>query len=992
MIHHFPLFVAWLCAIQASLVLFGWITHIRRLVQFHASFAPMQFNTALTFLGIAFLIPAVRANRIYLARALSLTLITLPLLTLFQDAGGYNFGIDQLFFTSYITAGTPYPGRMAPNTSISFVLISLISIALTLRRKSNVIQMIAIFSSAMVFALGAIAIFGYMVNAVSAFGWSSFTQMSLPTAVLLVFIASSLIVLTLRDAAAGLRRRVFYPALVSVSALFLTILGWRAALETKETQLKETTRIQGEYLRDVILTGLEDRSMSLVRMVKRWESNNGTPEILWREDALVYADHLKGIAAVAYADNDTVVRWIEPQQENSRAVGFKLNSEINRRNAVSLARNSGKTALSGAIELKQGGLGFALISPIDVRSSLSGFLLLGINYDAFFRHLVRLNGYSIWIVEDNRNIFELNREADSDLDPSMTTLNIPLHGTEWAINISPSPSTRNNLASLVASYIFGVGILLSLLFGFLIYLYQVAQDANQKSARLIRWNAAIVDGSQLAIVSTDSAGLVKSFNPAAEHLLGYSATDVIDRDTFALFLELGRPGFDVLIAQKKLGEVYQDQRVLQTRSKEQKSVALAMHALSDQSGIINGYVMLIEDITEKMKQEAQLNEALNRAESATIAKSQFLANMSHEIRTPLNGVLGMAGLLLDSSLTEAQRSQAQAVETSAENLMVIINDILDISKIEAGKLELEEIEYTPEEIVDNVEATLAYFAKRKGIQLIKRQRAPQTHSFSGDPTRLRQVLLNLVSNAIKFTPEGSVTISVTEFYSGNQIATLRFEVTDTGIGIPIEAQKRIFEVFSQAESSTTRRFGGTGLGLSISKHLVDLMKGRIGVVSTSGHGSVFWFEIDAPVKILKENVIINTEVRSSEIFRILLAEDNTVNQIITKTMLQKYGHRVDVAANGFEALDALRDAPYNLILMDCQMPEMDGFEATRIIRRSLEASFRSIPIIAMTANAMSGDRELCLTAGMTDYVTKPIKAEALLTVIHDVMSRAKTSS
>lgn len=1005
-----PQWIALACLIEATLVVWGWIAQIPILVQFHKSLAPMQFNTALCFLIVAALIEAIHSKRTRVARALTFVLPLFPLLTLVQDLGDYNFGIDQLFITPFITTGSPNAGRMAPNTALSFILISVASHMLAWHRKPTMAQVTSLISSAMIFALGTIAILGYLFNAVSAFGWHSYTQMALPTASLLVCVSIALILLDVRNTNFQTHRRVFLPILVLASAVCLTLLGWQAALQAEKTQFKEKARLHGESLREGIHNGLEERTKSLVRMVKRWEAQNGTPESLWRADALVYFNDNAGSAAVSYADEHTVVRWIEPLEGNQAALGFKLSSEAHRSFAISRAIATGKPAVSRVIELRQGGTGFAVFAPISSATGQSGFLILTFQHKEFFKNLTNLESYSISIREGERTLYELNPNAAPRSDFWNTELDLPLPGTTWTLSIAPSIVSLNNLSHPIASVVLGVGLLISLLIGILIYLYLIAQDANKKSVLLSRWNGAIVDGSQLAIISTDSAGLVKSFNPAAERLLELSALDAIDHETLDFWLDpeqleanakalthqngrFVQPGFEVLIAKAKLGDVYQDQWTMRTRLGAQKTVSLSVHALSDHVGRINGYVGIIEDITEKMKQEADLKEALKNAESATLAKSQFLANMSHEIRTPINGVMGMAGLLLDSNLTDAQRSQAESVETSAENLMVIINDILDLSKIEAGRLDLEEVEYNIEEVVRGVEVSLAYFAKKRGIALLKFLPNDLPRWFSGDPTRLRQILLNLVNNAIKFTSEGSVTISVQLQNVEHNLATLHFEVTDTGIGIPKEAQERIFQAFSQAESSTTRRFGGTGLGLSISKHLVHLMKGRIGVRSEPAQGSTFWFEIDALVFQRQAKVEPLFEApQVSESLRILLVEDNTVNQVISKSMLQKFGHRVDIAANGLEALDALRDAPYHLILMDCQMPEMDGYEATRIIRKSTHSTFKDIPIIAMTANAMSGDREICLAAGMTDYVTKPIKAEGLASVIHKVLSRNKLSA
>jgi PAS domain S-box-containing protein len=403
--------------------------------------------------------------------------------------------------------------------------------------------------------------------------------------------------------------------------------------------------------------------------------------------------------------------------------------------------------------------------------------------------------------------------------------------------------------------------------------------------------------------------------------------------------------------------------------------------------VVSEVLLILENITARKlaEQERTKFEVRERAAlEASEVKSQFLANMSHEIRTPINGVMGMAALLEGGKLTTEQKSYVGAIQSSANILLTLVNDILDLSKAEAGKLELESIDYDAELLLSDVEKVLFTASRKKGLKLF-RSIAPEVPEYLvGDPARLRQILVNLVNNAIKFTEKGQVSFEVSLAKShGNDV--VKFEITDSGIGISPEVQANLFRAFSQADVSTTRKYGGTGLGLSICKHLVELMGGNIGVTSAEGRGSTFWFT----VPFLKGNSILPTPslpriASSGANYRILLAEDNSVNQVIGTKFLQKLGHTVVVAGNGREAIDALKTAPYDLVFMDCQMPEMDGFSATREIRQ-LSTTFTEIPIIAMTAYAMKGDRERCLGAGMNDYVTKPIKVHDLEAVIARVM-------
>ena len=502
------------------------------------------------------------------------------------------------------------------------------------------------------------------------------------------------------------------------------------------------------------------------------------------------------------------------------------------------------------------------------------------------------------------------------------------------------------------------------------------------------------------VYTHDLAGNLTSLNRAGERITGYHRDDVLKLNLAQIVapehLDLAR---QIIHCDRAEGSATTYELEIVTRDGRRVSVEVSARTIH-REGKPEGVQCNARDITERKRAEAEMKKAKEAAEAASRAKSEFLANMSHEIRTPMNGIIGMAQLLLDTPVNPEQREYLGMVGASANSLMAIINDILDFSKIEAGKVELENVEFSLRECVAEIVKGLSFQARQKGLKLkcLFEPKVPEL--LVGDPVRLRQVLVNLIGNAIKFTEQGEVAVRVGAELQTAREALLCFSVQDTGIGIPLEKQGVIFEPFRQADGSTTRSFGGTGLGLTISSKLVEMLGGRVWVESALGKGSTFQFTVRFGIAkpSLKAAEVVRRSYAtlpsgsrmpsephgslsgSSPGLRILVAEDNPTNQKVITRILEKRGHRVVIVVNGREALAAIESAGpngYDLAIMDVQMPEMDGLEATALLRESEKGTGAHLPIIAVTAHAMKGDRELCLAAGMDDYISKPLRAQDL---------------
>jgi PAS domain S-box-containing protein len=535
------------------------------------------------------------------------------------------------------------------------------------------------------------------------------------------------------------------------------------------------------------------------------------------------------------------------------------------------------------------------------------------------------------------------------------------------------------------------------------------KQTEQKLQELLTLQRAIVDSANVAIISMGPDGLVRNFNATAERLLGYRAEEVIGRASPEIWHDPGElqriadeieretgeavePGGAVLRWGLETGGVVEHELTHIRKDGSTFRGALSITPLRASGAEITGYMGVIQDITERRLVEDTQRLAREEAEAANRAKSQFLANMSHEVRTPLNGVLGVTAMLLETDLHAEQRQLAEIVLTSAEGLLSIVNDILDFSKIEAGRTDLEKIDFDLSALLRSVSELQTARANEKCLTIETEIAADVRPRLHGDPLRLRQVLNNLLGNAIKFSDHGQIRIVVRVEREAADEMMLRFDIADCGVGVPLEKQAKIFEPFSQADVSTTRLFGGTGLGLSICRHLVELMGGCIGVQSDPGCGADFWFTASFGLAAEIEEKVGSFDaegIAPLPKLRVLLAEDSAINRLVATHQLRKLGCDVEAVDDGQQAIDLTAAMRFDLVLMDCQMPVLDGYAATAAIRAREAREGSYTRIIALTANAMKGEKERCLTAGMDGYLSKPFRPAELHSLIDAVMRRVE---
>ncbi len=1117
--NHIGIICALLTCLTAITVVLGWFTQTQSLIQIRPTFAPMQFNTALCFLfsGAAFLL--LKNHLVLAARVFAGITLMISGVTLCQYLFDFNSGLDELFFDHYVMTKTSHPGRMAPNTALSFVLVSgLLLLACHFKRLAQHALIITL-GSACVLLLAIISTLGYVTGIESSYGWGNYTRMAVHTSLAFIALGVSLGVLAFQY---GPKRNRQIRVSLFIGILFLspTLSFWQAI---KSHELKQihtdiaqlNSIINSQFIAAITEDEKRLRLLSQTDMLPSQIALDASYPItsLWYFSDDVMLTQVRTAPGFDISENAIVnhLKMLEFKSISYTPFSLSSFSKLAGKSFIWLKMQSGDATLYASVDLNplidelkamaaSHDMGLILRDPL-------GFEFVRYNQTEIERVTLEwqalLNGYESKVVP-TQQYYDTRLTAVSDT-LLFTGLAICLLIASYVYNLVGQSSLSKRLAKENAQ------------------LARVTQRLNNTKEQM----ALAADVSGLGVWQMDIQSNVIEYDARIGIIFGFEhANERIDvGEFFKSVLSDERSALMQSLTEKI--EQSQDWRAEFTIKKvdEKRTIRIFARKQANQSPptLIGGAL----DVTEQKRIEEQLRDLKNKADQANHAKSEFLANMSHEIRTPMNGVIGIADLLQNTELNDLQKEYVQLVISSAQSLLNILNDILDLSKIEANQLELEAVSFSLDQKVGDILKGFAPAAHKKGIELTHCIEQDVPDWVHADPVRIGQLLFNLIGNALKFTEQGEVSVLVRHKAPlSDDKVLLEWVIKDTGIGIEQEKQSAIFLPFEQADVSTTREYGGTGLGLAIVGQLVKLMGGNIELKSQLHHGSEFivtlpihigkpdpniekrhtpwrfknaqlsqkrallvtpnptsgrWLfemlnswecqvvqttqgsealkawanqtadfviidnplpdtdvlslidslQLNSPEKV-EFTVLLNASdtditrtlekydyisflvkpVKQSEVFnllfkdrnlslseqqnslqdqssplginrlRILVAEDNPINQRVVGDILASRGHRLDIVENGSAALQQIKNTPYDLVLMDVQMPVMDGLEATRLIREYQQNEYLPrIPIIGLTAKAIKGDREQCLAAGMDDYLTKPVDAKELIATV-----------
>lgn len=805
---------------------------------------------------------------------------------------------------------------------------------------------------------------------------------------------------------------------------------------------------------DAIISRFSEYEMALWGGVGLFNASNHVDRSEWREyvDSINIDRNMPGISGIGYIDlvneNDVdsyltsvredgvpsfknfpktdleeklIIKYIEPIEANKEALGLDIGFEENRKRAANFAKKTGYAVLTEKIQLVQDEEktpGFLFLLPLyeeqnnpsgaeDEKSKFRGWVFAPFVAKHFLADITKYSNNQLnFKVYDGSStdpealiyqsvsddVWETNYETIhyDQIGPIARTISVANNTALWTIEWKTSPYFVPFSSETRALWVFAVGFIFSVVFGGLIFLiYQLYGGAAKELIKEKQYSDYLITKNPALIIGISPLGVIRNVNDKVERLTGYTKEEMIGEDLASLLFPDEHIGRIKGLMQYFDGErgVSEHHTTITTKDGQKRTINWTTINRFDNEGELEEIVGFGVDVTLRLEYEDQILAAKEEAEKANQSKSDFLAGMSHEIRTPMNGVIGTASLLSETELNSKQKKYIEIIKSSGQTLLEIINEVLDYSKLDAEKLEIHKEIFALKEAIEEQSTLLQPLAQEKSLKYTLEIDEHLPDFLVSDATRIKQILTNFISNAIKFTERGEITIRAQ--LQGNKI--IKFSVTDTGIGIPEEQQERVFEAFEQViEGRKAAKTAGTGLGLAISKRLAEMMGGEVGLLSSVGAGSTFWFTIAVEVPDLKDVEAMQAQATQEKLdeqganfgLNILVVEDVITNQFVITDMLENMGCAVSMANNGQEAIEMIQEDSYDMVFMDCNMPVMDGFEATQAIREEL--GMKDMFIVALTANALRGDKEKCLEAGMNDFVSKPIDKKDIVRVLNDI--------
>ncbi|TNE28836.1 MAG: PAS domain S-box protein [Alphaproteobacteria bacterium] len=1039
-------------------VIAGWYMENSLLIQVHPDFAPMQYNTAFCFLLSAAGLVLLSLGYVFPAKIAGGAALTFSSLTMSQYILNINLGIDTLFVETDIMTKTSHPGRMAPNTALCFalaglalifsnkknifvslsfsvLLMSLLALTGYLIRTEQIygwgsLTRMAIHTASGFFILGSGLLASGIKDRDQSFDVWQVTPMAVAiTGVVLTFFAwagakeavheqnqqyfETLVVET--EETLKTRFKLYEQSLWGAAGFinasdFVSSFEWKNYMDTLQVK-KHLPGVAGIGFIDYV------RGADLNAYLEKIRESDDMPDFVNRPNTF-YPDKF-------------IVRHIYPKESNQDSLGLDIGYEIHRRVAAERARDTGTAALTKIIYFSKDGVrdpGFMMMVPVYIgkttpenikerREKIQGWVYEPFIGEDFLRELASVSRgqvdmmvYDGSITRPESLIYGGEHIPGDFLDIAHKMQSrILVAGRVWTIDwhstrgFKAPSSTKTPYLILLVGFLFTA--LIYAVFDQLLRQKTAVQNTLRLREKMTgieetqKFLQAILDNTAEGLIVIDGKGSVISFNNACIRIFGYEPEEVIGRNVKMLMPNPYQSAHDGYLknymsggAAKIIGTLG---REFEGLHKDGESFPIELAVTEISTGEDRFFCGIVRDISERKEAEEELKAAQLDAEEANRAKSEFLAHMSHELRTPMNSIIGMTRLMYeDNSMSDEHREMTGIVYRSADNLLDILNDILDLSKIEANELDLESIPFSLHEVVNNLMETMMAISSSKGLHLSCRYEGDDIPYLRGDPLRVGRILMNLVSNAVKYTNDGEVEVIISANRLNDHTIETRLAVKDTGIGIAEDKLDRVFDKFAQADSTITRRFGGTGLGLNITKQLIHMMSGTISVESVLDEGSVFTAVI--PFTIADERPTVKRQAlhRNEEDFlliserkplhtaKFLLAEDHKLNQAYMQKLFDRENiPHIDIVDNGAEALEAYENHHYDAVISDCHMPEMSGFTLAIKIREQEKKTGKHIPIIAMTADAMMGSRERCFEAGMDDFVAKPVNPDELMLVL-----------